>query len=64
MAFEPKLGDTYWSVFTDNSKRRPRRHVWEDHPVDILHKSQNNVFESEEDALAYIAQTSYQIEKT
>ena len=63
MAFEPKIGDTYWSVFTDNNVRKPRRHVWDNHPVDTLHKSQNNVFETEEDALAYIAQTSYQIEK-
>lgn len=58
-----EIGQTYWSVFTDNGIRKARRHVWENHPVDVLHKSQNNVFLTEGEALEYIAKTSYQIQK-
>jgi hypothetical protein len=58
-----QIGQTYWSVFTDNGIRKARRHVWENHPVDVLHKSQNNVFNSKEEAEIYIVKTSYQIAK-
>lgn len=57
------LGSTYWSVYHDGNTRKARRHVWDNHPIDILHKSQNNVFKSKEEAEIYIVKTSYEIAK-
>jgi hypothetical protein len=57
------LGSIYWSVFHDGNKRRVRRHVWDNHPIDILHKSQNNCFKTKEEAEIYIVKTSYEIAK-
>jgi hypothetical protein len=58
-----ELGSTYWSVFNDNGKRKARRHVWDNHPIDVLNKSQNNVFKTKEEAEIYIVKTSYEIAK-
>jgi hypothetical protein len=58
-----EVGDTYWSVFNDGNIRKPRRHVWDNHPVDVLQKAQNNVFKTKEEAEIYIVKTSYQIAK-
>jgi hypothetical protein len=58
-----ELGSTYWSVFYDNGKRKVRRHVWDNHPIDVLNKSQNNVFKTKEEAEIYIVKTSYEIAK-
>lgn len=57
------LGSIYWSVFHDGNKRRVRRHVWDNHPIDILDKSQNNCFKTKEEAEIYIVKTSYEIAK-
>jgi Ser/Thr protein kinase RdoA (MazF antagonist) len=50
-------------VFNDNGKRKARRHVWDNHPIDVLNKSQNNVFKTKEEAEIYIVKTSYEIAK-
>lgn len=48
----PKLGEPYYSVFNDNGTRKTRRHQWDNHPVDMIHRSQGNCFKTESEAQA------------
>jgi hypothetical protein len=48
-----KLGDTYFSTYTDKGICKVRRHQWDNHPVDVIHKSSGNCFISRIDALSH-----------
>lgn len=50
--WQPALGEAYYSVFNDNGTRKPRRHQWDNHPVDMIHRAQGNCFKTEAEAQA------------
>jgi hypothetical protein len=48
----PALGEAYYSVYTDNGIKKVRRHQWDNHPVDMIHRAQANCFKTEQEAQA------------
>jgi hypothetical protein len=48
-----ELGQTYFSTFNDKGILKVRRHQWDNHPVDVIHKSSGNCFNSREIAIQH-----------
>jgi hypothetical protein len=48
-----KEGDTYFSTYTEKGICKVRKHQFDNHPVDSIHKNSGNFFTSKVEALQH-----------